>query len=289
METLCTEVQGGPDVQLAKADEATLVQSDSEVNLNRVARQVRRLRKEAILESAGNLVEENAVMSVNSRKRSDHNVTNNHGARVKLRWMELDVEGGTADLVEGFKSFATALTRNTLPIVPVRELSERKTASDTSTTVIEAPVKDDESTEVEGAESTGEVDAETNSGNGTQRSKRRPAPRAPKFLNDLDLTNTPVQLTDFVQEKSPDGDMDKYAVIAAWFKQHFNTQEVTIDHIFTAYKALGWQAQLPADPSQTFRNLKSNKNWFDSGSKRGAYKINWHGESAVNKMGAAKP
>ena len=83
--------------------------------------------------------------------------------------------------------------------------------------------------------------------------------------------------------------MDRYAVIAVWFKRQFNTEEITIDHIFTAYKALGWQAKLPGDLSQTFRNLKSNKNWFDSGSKRGAYKVNWNGESAVNKMGAAKP
>jgi hypothetical protein len=78
-----------------------------------------------------------------------------------------------------------------------------------------------------------------------------------------------VQLNDFVQEKNPGGDMDKYAVIAAWFKQYLSTEEITIDHIFSAYKALGWQAQLPDDLSQTFRNLKSNKNWFDSGSKRG--------------------
>jgi len=95
-------------------------------------------------------------------------------------------------------------------------------------------------------------------------------------------------LADFVQERSPDGDMDKYAVIAVWFKQQLGVDEITIDHIFTAYKALGWQAQLPDDPSQTFRNLKSNKNWVDTGSKRGAYKVNWNGEGAVNKMGAAK-
>jgi hypothetical protein len=123
-------------------------------------------------------------------------------------------------------------------------------------------------------------------GNETERPKRRVAPKAPKFLSDLDLTKAPVQLADFVQEKSPDGDMDKYAVIAVWYKQQLNIEEITIDHVFTAYKALGWQAQLPANPSQTFRNLK-HKHWFDSGSERGAYKINWNGENAVNKMGAA--
>src|SRR6185437_8731878 len=118
--------------------------------------------------------------------------------------------------------------------------------------------------------------------------RRRPAPKAPKFLSDLDLTKASVQLSSFVDEKNPDGDMERYAVIAHWFKDNLGTVEITIDHIFTAYKVLGWQAQLPQDPGQTFRNLKSNKNWFDSGSSRGKYKINWNGETAVNKMGTPK-
>ena len=207
---------------------------------------------------------------------------NNSGARVKLRW--------TADLVEGFKSFATALVRSTPVTAPVRTLAPAQPVTNTSTAVIEAPLPKKEVSEAVEAETTGEVSWETPNGDRTDRPNRRSAPRAPRFLNDLDLTKAPVGLADFVQEKkSPDGDMDRYAVIAVWFKRQFNTEEITIDHIFTAYKALGWQAKLPGDLSQTFRNLKSNKNWFDSGSKRGAYKVNWNGESAVNKMGAAKP
>ena len=105
----------------------------------------------------------------------------------------------------------------------------------------------------------------------------------------MNLTTATVSLEDFVKEKNPDNDLDKYAVIAVWFKQHFDTEEISIDHIFTAYKKLGWQAQMPApDPSQTLRNLKSNKNWLTGGTKRGFYKVNWNGEDAVNKMGADK-
>ncbi len=223
-------------------------------------------------------------MSVSSsRKKDDHD----SGASVKLRWLELEVEGGTADLVEGFKSFATALTRGMPLTAPVRTLAPPKPAANTATAVIEAPIPKEENRDAAEAGTTDEGSSEATNGDGTDRPRRRGAPRAPKFLNDLDLTKAPVQLADFVQEKNPDGDMDKYAVIAAWFKQYLNTEEITTDHIFTAYKALGWQAQLPVDPSQTFRNLKNNKNWFDRGSKRGAYKINWNGESAVSKMGDA--
>lgn len=221
-----------------------------------------------------------------SSKKSDSKSLNGNSSRVKLRWMELDVEGVTTDLVEGFKSFATALTRGKGSIEP-RVLAPPKPTS-TSTVAMD----DDVPEESENLETNSEGPEDDSSpvilGNGSDRPKRRAAPKAPKFLSELDLTKAPTQLADFVQAKNPDGDMDKYAVIAVWFKQFVNTDEITIDHIFTAYKALGWQAQLPDDLSQTFRNLKNNKNWFDSGSKRGCYKVNWNGESAVTKMGVAR-
>ena len=227
-------------------------------------------------------------MSVSGRKKDDQN-TNTPVARVKLRWMELDVEGGTANLVEGFKSFATELTRGASAVPRTNALSSKKTDTNTSTSVIDTPVVEGENVDAIDGEPTDEILPDPTISNGDSRPKRRPAPKAPRFLNELDLTKATVQLADFVREKNPEGDMDKYAVIAVWFKQHLNTEEVSIDHIFTAYKALGWQAQLPTDLSQTFRNLKSNKNWLDSGSTRGAYKINWNGEGSVNKMGAVKP
>jgi hypothetical protein len=225
-------------------------------------------------------------MSGNNR-RKDAPRSNENGTRVKLLWM--DVEGGTTDLVEGFKSFAAAL-RGTGAALPTRTLAAARTDATSTSTAVDDPVTGQESPlDATDAEAVDRGESVAIADGGTDTRKRRPAPRAPKFLSDLDLTKATVQLGDFVQEKNPSGDMDRYAVIAVWFKQYFNLEEISIDEIFTAYKVLGWQAQLPDDPSQTFRNLKSNKNWFDSGSKRGTYKINWNGESAVNKMGAAKP
>jgi hypothetical protein len=228
-------------------------------------------------------------MSVSSRKKDDARVSGN-GARVKLRWMELDVEGGTTDLVEGFKSFAAEL-RGAGGRPPSRTLAAAKPNGTTSATAVidDSPAEQEDLPDAPDIEASNEGLPGPTADPGADSRKRRPAPKAPKFLSDLDLTKASVQLNDFVQERNPGGDMDKYAVIAAWFKQYLSTEEITIGHIFTAYKALGWQAQLPDDLSQTFRNLKSNKNWFDSGSKRGTYKINWNGEGAVNKMGAAKP
>ena len=121
-----------------------------------------------------------------------------------------------------------------------------------------------------------------------RQSKKKYVPKAPKFLSELDLTKTNIQLTDFMAEKDPSEMFDKYTVIAAWFKQHYNTHEVSQNHIFTAFKHLGWQSQLPEDVGSPSRALKSQKNWFEKGSGKGLYKMNWSGESAVLKMGASK-
>jgi hypothetical protein len=107
-------------------------------------------------------------------------------------------------------------------------------------------------------------------------------------LSELNLTTAPIKLTDFVAEKgNPTETLDRYLVLAAWFKVHFGTEEITADHMFTAYRHLGWQSAMPNDPTQPLRDLKAKKNWFDKGGK-GAYKINWSGENTVSKMGASK-
>lgn len=211
----------------------------------------------------------------------------NGAGKIKFRYtdsertLDFSMENVASDSVtEGLRSIANALAGHKIAVKPSRVLPP-KSAS---------PVEEQEAIETAEPEEIGEAtdqpaEEEVATGSGSERPRRRPAPRAPKFLSDLNLTTASVSLADFVKEKNPEGDMDKYAVIAAWFKDHFNTEEINVDHIFTAYKALGWQAQMPSDPSQTFRNLKSNKNWFDSGSKRGDYKINWNGMDAVNKMG----
>jgi hypothetical protein len=184
----------------------------------------------------------------------------------------------------GLKSIANALAGRNLGGESNRALPPKSPNSAGARTTEQATAETPEPEEIEEIED--ESIEEVSNGNGNER-RRRPAPRAPKFLSDLNLTTASVLLADFVKEKNPENDMDKYAVIAVWFKEYFNTDEISIDHIFTAYRALNWQTQLPSDLSQTFRKLKS-KNWFDGGSTRGYYKINWNGVDGVNKMGVVK-
>lgn len=197
-------------------------------------------------------------------------------------------------LLEGFRHVANAITGRAVPATPkllrsaaaaAAEATNRKDDQEefefeptSAAASASAETADDEILDAADEPTTDPVDEK----------KTRPAPRAPKFLAELNLTTASKPLKDFIEQKNADNDLDRYAVIAVWYKQHFNTEEVSIDHIFTAYDHLGWKAQLPApDPSQTLRNLKK-KNWLVQGSKRGFFKVNWNGEDAVNKMGPEK-
>jgi hypothetical protein len=163
---------------------------------------------------------------------------------------------------------------------PVLTASKPKSLLDTELT--EPELQDEEGEDGQEIEP---VEAEANDRE-PAAPRRRTAPRAPKFLSELNLTTADVPLEEFVKSKKPESILERYAVICAWFKQHFGTEEISVDHVFTAFRALGWQGQVPADPGQPLRDLKS-KHWIDSGKSRGYYKINWNGENAVNKMGAA--
>jgi hypothetical protein len=62
---------------------------------------------------------------------------------------------------------------------------------------------------------------------------------------------------------------------------------MTIDRIYTAFKHAGWDSQLPTDVEKPLKNLTYQRKWFVKTKNPGAYEINWVGEDAVNKMGAA--
>ena len=216
-------------------------------------------------------------------KRSDQNGGRNN-ARVKLRWMELDVEGGTADLVEGFKSFATALTRGGTPVTPPpKSLAAGKPMA--TTAVIEVPPPVEATNDEVGNESEPdtEIVPETVTGNNSDKPRKFPKP---KFLSDLDLTAADVKLKDFFQQKAPKELTDRYLVVIAWFDEHRKVTPITANHIFTAFKSLGIQSELPEDVGWPLRYLKK-QNYVDSAG-RGAYKLNWNGTQAVAKMGAGK-
>ena len=223
-----------------------------------------------------------------NRKHERNNNTDGSG-RVKFRYsdsdryMDIEMEGVTDTLADGLKSLATAISRGTVTAPLGRLLTQPKppaTPAKGEQNGFTPDIGDEEEDEAQF-----ETASETSNGNVTDRAKRKYVPRAPQFLSSLDLTSGSVPLEEFVKQKNPVEIPDKYAVIATWFKEHRQLDEITADHIFTAFKLLKWQ--IPDDPGQPLRDLKSKKHWFDKGGSKGGYKINFLGTNSVAKMEAA--
>jgi hypothetical protein len=217
--------------------------------------------------------------------------TNGNGAgHIKFRVIEFEIDGGNDTLAEGIKALTTALQKSPVALTPGARTSLLAAPKIKSgTTAIEEPETQETATgSEEELEETaeGETDLEEEvSGNGKPK-KPRPAPRAPKFLSELNLTTASTKLADFVAQKNPTAVKDKYLVIAEWFKEYMQLPEITLDHIYTAYDFLGWKSQLPNGYlGQPLIDLRAD-NLLDKGEKRGRFKINWNGTTAVTKMGS---
>jgi hypothetical protein len=222
-------------------------------------------------------------------KKGDNKTSNgNGGGRVKFRYadaeryVDLDMENANAAVADGIKSLASALSGRTV-MAPIRALTTPKVAVAPPVDEqeeIQFPPQGQDEHEVE------EADSEPPpSGNGAGQ-KRVYNFKAPKFMDDLDLTKATKPLADYVAEKSPTEMLDKYLVVVVWFKLYLKIDGVKIGHVFTAFSNLGWKSQMPESHSQPLRDLKAKRHFltFD---KEVGYKVNWQGEQHVEKMGAA--
>ena len=229
---------------------------------------------------------------VTRRGKEEPTTTGNGKGKIKFRYMDSErvvdfsVENMSGDSVtHGLHSIANALAGRTLQAPPARN---PKRALDAGAPSVEV----EEEVETVEQEPPGEdlVDAVEEEGEEeprTPKPKRIVKPKAPKLLSTPNLTEAKVPLADFLKQKNATDMMDKYAVVAVWYKEQFQIEGIDIDRIFTAFKFLGIESQLPTDMGKPLKNLTYTKKWFDKHkTKPLTYTINWVGESEVGKMGA---
>lgn len=236
-------------------------------------------------------------MAIKGRK--DGSQTNGNGkGTFRFRYMDSDrqfeVSADNVDgenLLEGFRHVANAISGRTIA-APAPKLVKTLAGGGAPAEVLEGKEEEVVRTGTlhfpeTSTDEREEEEEETEAAESTPRPKRKP--KAPKVLTDTNLTTAKVPLTDFMQQKgNPTEMMDKYSVVAVWYKQEFAVTGMTIDRIFTAFKHLGWESQLPTDVEKPLKNLTYQKQWFRKAEGPGAYEIIWTGEDAVNKMGAVK-
>lgn len=104
---------------------------------------------------------------------------------------------------------------------------------------------------------------------------------SPEVLSDVDLNSEP-SWKEFAALKAPESDIDKYLVVAEWFKSSRGITEISADHVFTCFKRVNWSTNKP-DFSAILRACKS-RGFMHSGTQRGFYAINHLGSSRIDEM-----
>jgi hypothetical protein len=104
--------------------------------------------------------------------------------------------------------------------------------------------------------------------------------KTPTVVNDVDL-NAPMSFADFARAKNPTSNQKRHLVVAAWFKLHRNQDTITVDHIYTCYRSIGWPCNIP-DFAQPLRELKHDQLLELRG--KGIYAINHLGLDKVDKL-----
>jgi hypothetical protein len=122
-----------------------------------------------------------------------------------------------------------------------------------------------------------EVDAETDAPVATKRPTKPRVYRKPEPV-EIDLTLGTTPWREFATAKASPGasHRTKYLVAATWLHDHAKVTTISADHVFTLYKAAGWNFDI-GDPTGTFRQLKSE----------GLGKLN-RGQFAINHLGVAE-
>jgi hypothetical protein len=217
----------------------------------------------------------------------------NGGGRVRGFVFGFDVEGNHDVLTKGLEALTQAMSKGGVVLGPApaakRALLPKGAGTSPATAVIDNDQieANEEAFAPELAEPEAAIDDEhetSQNGNGDEKPKKVRKPKAPKVLDTPKLNEAKVPLQDFMDEKQPDDMMDKYAVVAVWLKEQFNVEEISMDHIFTAFKYLGKQSELPTDVAKPLNNLLHSRKWMDKGNNAGMFKLNWVGEDAVGKM-----
>ena len=196
-------------------------------------------------------------------------------AKVKFKYVEFELEGGNTSLQESLRSLAASLSRGgrTVAVLPQKAATPHSNGAS-------APEEVDPQQDLF-SESDEQLEEIPNEAPTPTRASRSGKVRAPQIL-DLDLTSGSMPLAKFCQEKAPDSDIAKYLVIAAWLKQFREISAVSIDHIHTCYRHLGWYT--PKNPLQPLIDLKKKKSWLNKADGKGEYAINHVGENEVAKM-----
>jgi hypothetical protein len=232
-----------------------------------------------------------STVEVQMARKDEQKSKNNGRNRVQGFVFGINLEGTEDVVTEGIKAFTQAMTKSGLIVasLPAPTKPALLDARTTSKTEAETDIEDNEppAETAQDYDDLPDDDEQETSSNGST-AKRIYNHRAPKFMDELDLTQARKSIEDFMAEKgNPSETNDRYIVVAVWLKEQMQIEELTINHIYTVFDNLGWKSQIPVNHSQPLRDLKTKRHFLTKEKDTG-YKVNWQGIQYVAKMGAGK-
>lgn len=192
-----------------------------------------------------------------------------------MTFMMVTLRGDSATMQQGFRTLAETIDR-------VAPGSRIHAAHSPGAPALPAPSDAENEVELgDGEAVNGAVAASVPSTNiFTSKGPKKP-PRSPVVLPDLDCRVGNPPLADLFAKHPVEEITKRYLVIADWLKKHKQIDEVSMDHIHTGFRAMGWNT--PDDAGSPLRSMLK-AGWFLKGSKRGLFKINHIGEGEVMKI-----
>lgn len=200
--------------------------------------------------------------------------------KVKMTVIQFETESDNATLQENIRAITNTLARALAPqprviqAPPSLPNGNATNGVDNTKQPEQASLFDDDADAIDG-----EITPAT-----TKPKTKSPSPRKAPTLNmiELDLNKGDKPLKTFMEEKKPDGDNKRYLAMAYWLRANLGISEVTMHHIYSCYRFMGWN--VPKDAGQTLRNLKK-QGWMNKGSESGSFSVNHVGENIINDMG----
>jgi hypothetical protein len=194
------------------------------------------------------------------------------GGSSRIRFIMLDAELNEGDLSQITEAITNALRPTTI-------IQQRLIAAPTGGSSNSDLIEDREAAEIVEVE-TQPVAGEVPTPSMNQATAKRPKKyRSPKVI-DLDLT-TDLSFANFAELKKPTNHHKRFLVVATWFKQYRGIDAITIDHVYTCYRAVGWPTAI-ADFDGPFPSLLSQQLVERAG--KGTYAINHLGVAEVDKL-----
>ena len=202
--------------------------------------------------------------------------------RMKVRIIEFELEGSDVSLQESLKSITAALSK---PAV----IQAARSTQRLGTTKTTAEVENESEEQVEDLEPLEEVDYREEAVSVTSRISPKKPRRVSKVVTpnlvDIKFDDVTPKFADFVAQKNPKSNKLKYLCAAYWLMQYKEINEVSVDHVYTAYRVMGWA--LPDFPIQNMRELAATRDKrFQKGTGKGHYSITHVGVGFIEtKMG----